>query len=587
MDDSTETESESTPDLAPPKRSSSGAGKQQPWKLHQKDPDENSTEGSDLENFDATDKESSSYHAFPSNWMETFGSNTSHGVPGNKSKNKKGHKARHIITKVQAESDSEKTDDEHMRLSVNDFREIVRQELGSRGKEPLTLKDYGSKISHKGSAKIQRKVPANLEVASDATDESDLDVGMLDYYKIRHQNEHVPKKISVVTEFNLSDEEAKVKEGESDESDLEVNMRDYYVIRHETTPKAVVGPYMIDHGLSLKQSSVSKKAPPEKLSKAKLPLLCDTSGRNTDNEDISCGKDDFMTPCEHRHAFRTNADMRKLDGSSKGHQGKASNGPKVIDSPKQEPSEEEEESSVSSNSESLPTESDAEDLDAPIEPSTRKKKVPPIIRLIEVEGVLGTVGVVCAPTSPTRDNVHGIKFLDNNSSQMEKTEEFSNTSELEGDMEQMETKGPATDNEDLSDLEHDDGKHVVPQYVLPETKKKVCHVKTSKDGRTVSTENLVKLDESVSLNQFVQEIENLSESDVCDWSEEEIKIVRRLSGDFGRLGNKKPQLAQPVEKPAAVSKNKTGKKSGRSRRSGGHKKGNKGSAGANLTVSGH
>merc|ERR1712156_76630 len=130
----------------------------------------------------------------------------------------------------------------------------------------------------------------------------------------------------------------------------------------------------------------------------------------------------------------------------------------------------------------------------------------PIIRLVEVDGCQGAVGVICQPQSPTTDEVHGIKFLETELN--EKTEVFANLSDAEEDAELME-KGnyaPATDDEELSELEDDTKK--IPPYILPDCKKKVCHIKTSLDGSSLSTENLVELDHSVSLTEIVKETVN-------------------------------------------------------------------------------
>merc|ERR1712062_509943 len=85
--------------------------------------------------------------------------------------------------------------------------------------------------------------------------------------------------------------------------------------------------------------------------------------------------------------------------------------------------------------------------------------------------------------------------------------------------------------------------------------------KKSKDGGKLN------IDDNVSLTQFVQEVEKLSESDVSDWPEEEVKIVRRLSGDFGRFNNHLLTTPELPKKP---------KKTGRNRRRGKKKSDNGG-----------
>ena len=271
--------------------------------------------------------------------------------------------------------------------------------------------------------------------------------------------------------------------------------------------------------------------------------------RLTDDEEISCNKEDLMSFKDFQHANRTNADLKKYQHDSMiclG--GSKADDPVDQSGSDQEDSEEESCTSEPSNSASFPTENMSEDLS---KMGTAKKKKPPIIRLIEIEGCHGAIGVVCEPKSPTRDRVHGIKFME------EPTEVSEQTESIFDDLSIMENKkgsnDPATDNEDISDLEYDGpATKNVPKYLIPEIKKTVKSIKTGKDGKTTSSENLIKLDDAVSLTQFVQEIETLSESDVCDWSEEEVKIVRRLSGDFGRL--QKCLLEHPdIKKNGVVS----------------------------------
>ena len=148
--------------------------------------------------------------------------------------------------------------------------------------------------------------------------------------------------------------------------------------------------------------------------------------------------------------------------------------------------------------------------------------------------------MVCNAASPTKDDVHGIKFIDDRSGY---TEEFSNPTEAEHDAELME-KGrfePATDDEELSELEYDD------QSIRKTT------------ATTFKADQDSQMEEEVSLKQFVTEMETLTETDMYDWSETEANIVRKLSGDFGRL------LQQPMLKES--TKPKTSKKNSATARS--------------------
>ena len=84
----------------------------------------------------------------------------------------------------------------------------------------------------------------------------------------------------------------------------------------------------------------------------------------------------------------------------------------------------------------------------------------PVIRLVEMDGVMGTVGIVVPDParSPVEDNVFGIRFVDNQGDD-DDTEEFSDISNYEERGERgMLGSGrhsPATEDEMVSDLETD------------------------------------------------------------------------------------------------------------------------------------
>ena len=536
------TDIESMPDI-PPRRSSK-KHLSDSWMLSQRQV-EPQTDGSELEDFIMEVPKS-----IPSVKVHSYNSKCS--VTENKAK--KGKKKR---VPVQVVQDDDDTDDEHIDITAKDLQDIIKEALDSRGKQKLFLKTHDTSIIYQSLGNKD-----HVDDDSDDTDCSDVDVSMLDYYAIRHANQptihsKIVKRSSVYKHFVDQDHGPDTEEepdsfpigkqdddNDSDFSELEVNMKDYYVIRHETAPKFVAGPFEIDFGNTIQTSTLKKP----KVAKIPLSFGNDNEGK-TDDEELSCGKDDLMTYQEYQHANRTNADLRKYQhdsmiclGGSKGQ----------MESGSEEDSEEESCDSEPSNVASFPTECNTEDLSNMM---VRPKGRPPIIRLIEIEGCQGAVGVVCEPKSPTRDEVHGVRFIEGMEDISEQTESI-----IEDDLSRFDN--PATDNEDISDLEYDQQDHEQPKYALPEIKKTIKSIKTSKDGKmTTSTENLIKLDEPVSLIQFVEEIENLSESDVCDWSEEEVKIVRRLSGDFGR--NKKLLQLSPKQKENGIKPSKSSKDGGK------------------------
>jgi len=571
IEDSASTDTDSMTEVSISYRRKSNQGSH--WILHQNVKDDDpGTDRSEIDDF--IDDEDSRIHPVPVALLRASGTKTFYQTSfDNDQFSSKSSKKRPIIDTPLKKDDL--TDGEDLEISPDDFFKIVQEELNTRGKSKLKLKGHATTVSLK-KTNLSKPLPTKCQIGEDEdTDCSDVDVSMIDYYAIRHQNQSTihskrrvkPNKLVLETD---SEEENDVKQptkpakadGESDVSDLEVNMKDYYVIRHETSPKCVSGPFEIDFGQTTFECSSLKKTKGSQL----VPVNPIENGRDTDDEDISCANNEttFKEFLEAQSKNqRKDFDLRKFQtASTECHlDGKKAD---CFSGSLSESSEEESYDSEPSNSASFPTEYDAEELSQDV--SALLKKQQPIIRLVEIDGCQGAVGVVCEPTSPTRDNVHGIKFLESLSLN-EKTEEFSNISEVEEDAELME-KGdfaPATDDEEISELEMD-SKGAPFIFVLPECKKKICHTKTSLDGKTVTSEKMVKLDQSVSLNQFVKETEKLSESDVCDWSEEERDIARRLSGDFGKI-----KRIKDVTKPKELNvKGKTSgnKKSGRQRKRG-------------------
>ena len=120
---------------------------------------------------------------------------------------------------------------------------------------------------------------------------------------------------------------------------------------------------------------------------------------------------------------------------------------------------------------------------------------------------------------------------------METTEEFSLISSEDVEFMEQGKFEPATDDEELSELEEDDKKTMFKgglgqDFNLTDGKKKVCWINRD--------ERMPKMDEAVTFKQFVNEMENVSESDVCDdWSENEVNnaaIRKNESGDsFGKM----------------------------------------------------
>ena len=376
------------------------------------------------------------------------------------------------------------TDDEVISISGTDFRQIVNEEFENNhgGKESadiddhkfMTVKTHQSQTTTKTNKikpiyhKEIEKIPPNLLILSeDSTDESDLDVSMKDYYKIRHQNQKLKKlqvdyiifknkpKISSNQKFNnletseedevdiLADSKRDPKLDSNDnddtscESEVEVNMKDYYVIRHETAAKSVSGPVEIDFGYAISHQSFLKGGRGKKFVKkrnktssstrlvrtgfsshvpktttGKGNTLSMTADNNfTDVEELADNeeKNKLMTYQEFLESLKISRSEQSLakkstsykDGNSAAH----TNSDLSDDS-----------NSLAANSNFTDNEAGGSKTDILL-PEYSKKLVPPIIRLIEVEGLQGAVGVICQKNSPTSDDVYGIKFLQNEEEQ--------------------------------------------------------------------------------------------------------------------------------------------------------------------------
>ena len=560
---STDTES-ITEILSGEKGNSTKKLKGKPHKLYKQAVDEQDTDDSEIEGLDYDAERNTNctgMRKLPSGIFKDSMSKTFYQTSMDKGSKKRTERPTTFFSPLK--NDEDLTDGEDLEFTSSEFLKIVQEELNSRGHAKLTLKSHNTTVTLQKTNMIPEKLSTKRDDHRDDTDCSDVDVSMIDYYTIRHQNQSSvhKKKIKqqrkgLINQYPYSDDEEdpfhcrKVngkQEDDSEMSDLEVNIKDYYVIRHETAPKSVSGPFEIDFGQTTFQCSSLKKSNRKNKKAMLVPICPDYDEKDTDDEDISFHNDEMMNYKEFLQVCKNQTDLKKNSCDL------------------------DDESEADIDSESIPTECDAEELSLDISKSQKGK--PPIIRLIEIDGCQGAVGVICEPCSPTKDNVHGIKFVETN----DKTETFSNLSEAEEDAEIAERGKyePATDDEELSDLEDDT--RAIPRYVLPECGKKVCHIKTTIDGKTVSSENQVKLNQVVTLKQFVRETEDLSASDVNDWSEEEANIARRMSGDFTQkkspvpLSLNNPSNHKSASKTTNSTKNdnkSSNKKGGRTRKRG-------------------
>jgi hypothetical protein len=217
----------------------------------------------------------------------------------------------------------------------------------------------------------------------------------------------------------------------------------------------------------------------------------------------------------------------------------------------------------------------------------------PIIRLVEVDGVDGAIGVICPdPRSPTTDKVFGIRFNEAE----DRTEEFSDISDAMNDEDLEEPndgeESPATENEEISDNDPEHNSRRLPkarlEYYIPSPRKRIISLKEHHCGTIRKVEELLDPNEVLSLNEFM--MEQSSEGDVLHMTDDEVedlpkdKEVKKAvpgpgkakKGANGNGGKKKPDGGSikgkngPPPKTEAtlgvgLSTNSTGKKKHRKR----------------------
>ena len=406
------------------------------------------------------------------------------------------------------------TETEFIALNNDDFSKIVYEELGIRNDNNLNLKIHEASSTTKTKHTENKQISDIFNVHSDDTDVSDLSkddnyTSKKKRYTMKKLKKSVVTKISEDTDEEECHDNDNIYNTESSESEVEVNMKDYYIIRHENTPKAISGPFTIDCGNIQHYSSMKCYKTMKSKKTIRIPVICQVQyDTSSTDDDVSNSETKLVTY----------QDFLKANGVPKNQFKETKRTTNIIVN----------ECSSSSNgfdSDSYCTESvDIANNSSPT----------PIIRFIEMDGLQGAVGVLCQPTSPTMDDVHGIRFLDHNS--LDNTEQFSTSSGLDADIGLMEIVEPATDDEDMSDFELD---------VQAQHEHKVYQTNTAIDENIYSSENLVGMERAVTFMQLLKESEEkanrktgtLSKSVSCHYPEREFNtnISRKFSGDIGKL----------------------------------------------------
>ena len=285
--------------------------------------------------------------------------------------------------------------------------------------------------------------------------------------------------------------------GDTTSSEVNVNEKDYYQIRFES------------------EAAAGRSGDPE-------------NGNATDDEDVPCAENDFMSEKEFDHAHRTDVEgveaVPAVDINVRNSSVDVDD--KAPEDDKQVSEEEELDDDKSQNTESVhesaPQSPKAHGYDPNLRPSG-------VNRCKKSDAVFGTRLQGAILTQP--------RFLGTQPD--DRTEEISNISDLDKD-------DPMTDHEHMSGPEEDadepsaEDEKERTEYSLPKETRKVTRMTETEDGKLLVSEEQVELvKEEVSMDQFLRETENASPvSDHVHLTEDEMDDIPR---DFS--------LANPVDMP--------------------------------------
>jgi len=367
--------------------------------------------------------------------------------------------------------------------------------------------------------------PAKKEDESEvATDESDLEVTDMDYYKIRHQNDTVPYVPSSITFNEIVHEDSQQLEkasvesdNDTEESDIEVTEMDYYRIRHaqdqqqanrsnvefslswSPIKKCESSPFRRNSLVNNIRSFNSVNVP--KYQSRDIPdgYNYSNDGYDTDGEDVPCQEDDFMTMEEFFVAHHTNFDLEKGKGESK---------IKIrqdsilqLDVDNEELDDDEDTESIRENLHSTDNEmeedvSEATDISEVQTSVAENHSVPGFgeIVLMEHDDLEGTIAVFSPRKSVSYENIGKLSFkpeirdiIDDNLD-LDISEII--TEQIETDSDPDNGDFNDTDEEPISGMEiqHPVREIKFPEFVLPGAQRKMLRISTSIDGDVCTTE---------------------------------------------------------------------------------------------------
>lgn len=430
----------------------------------------------------------------------------------------------------------------------NDTTDEDVSELGPDDVDPiLTQKRRKLRINLKNLSESEDEVEKNSSSKKDdcPTDESDVEVTQLDYYKIRHQND----KLSVPCPVSLPDE----CKDDTDESDVEVTEKDYYAIRHHAEKKDKtefsltwsptqfrticeskedVGSFKIEKSRALLQL-------PQYPSVDIMDEEWMVDGKMLEDEEFPCDEEDFMTAEQFLKAHETNFELTEIGGNTS-----------MTINPEIEPveSEDDTESIAESLSKSMFNE---EDSSVGSEEVTRISEID--ANEFMVDGKDGLKGVALMEHNDLQGTIAVYGSFQDDKCSIQQTNfkpELLEFKDEPRDVEaiseilnsQPQEKNPDdTDHSDLEDLSVGDtiALKPVPETQLPPPTRKLMLVHTHSDGGTSSFEHplpepVAKV-KSLDVPTDDEQIEDFVASPVDD---EAFDLIAPVAGDLSIVSTK-------------------------------------------------
>ena len=431
------------------------------------------------------------------------------------------------------------TDEDVSELGPDD----VDQKLGQKKRKlRISLKNLSESDDEKDNS-----VRGDKE---ESTDESDVEVTQMDYYKIRHQNDKVPFIQALPTDHC---DELDEDEEETDESDVEVTEKDYYAIRHhaekmektETEFSLSWSPTnfkpVCEGNENVGSFKIEKNCAMLKLPQYPSVDINDDSwmgdSEEVDDEDIPCQEEDFMSVDQFVKAHETNFELVEAGGKVS-----------MMINPEVEEDENEDEDNTESINESLSgglriveeegeqTEDDDTDVSeidtfVAVSNPVTKRDIGDII-LMEHNDLEGTIAVY----SPTFDMEKNITETNFKPELMELKDDLDAEDAVSELLEIMPAFKNAddTDHSDVEEMSEKDmlSPAMIAEPKLPPPSRKLTLIHTARNGGTMSVDfdlpEPQKVQQDIEVPTDDEQIE-----DVVMSPSEEMKVVEFVAPEAG------------------------------------------------------